>query len=273
MLDRIPERYREQSTRILQILTWSERPLRIEEAVDFLAVNPVSQPGFDEQNRMPVPGEILRLCSSLVTITDEDENQTAQEIRLSHFSVKEYLTSDQLDERFRQSLCQAAAAACIAGVSMTYLRHLEPKMSLKELRSKFPLSRYAARYWMSFTRHAGIGSATVQEMAIRLLSDYKRLARWRSIYDPDEPWKDEPDMTAQLAQPLYYASMEGLEYVTTALVDGGVAVNAQSGYYGNALQAACQGGHEKVAEMLIDNGAEVNAQGGYYGNALQAACW
>jgi hypothetical protein len=50
-------------------------------------------------------------------------------------------------------------------------------------------------------------------------------------------------------------------------------LNAQSEYYGNALQAASAGGHDKVVRMLIDTGANVNAQGGhyFYGNALQEA--
>ena len=57
------------------------------------------------------------------------------------------------------------------------------------------------------------------------------------------------------------------------LIEQGVNVNAQGGYYGNALQAASLRGHEKVVTMLIEQRADVNAQGGYYGNALQAASW
>jgi ankyrin repeat protein len=60
----------------------------------------------------------------------------------------------------------------------------------------------------------------------------------------------------------------------TLLLEKGADVNAQGGYYGNALQAAANGGHESVVTLLLENGADVNAQGGYYGNALQAAsCW
>ena len=55
------------------------------------------------------------------------------------------------------------------------------------------------------------------------------------------------------------------------LLDKGADVNAQGGWYGNALQAASSRGHEKVVQILLDKGAEINAQGGIYGNALQAA--
>jgi ankyrin repeat protein len=38
-------------------------------------------------------------------------------------------------------------------------------------------------------------------------------------------------------------------------------VNAQGGYYVNALQAASYGGHEKIVELLLGMGAEFNARG------------
>ena len=55
------------------------------------------------------------------------------------------------------------------------------------------------------------------------------------------------------------------------LLEKGAEVNAQGGYYGNALQAASWGGHEKTGKILLEKGAEVSAQGGEYGNVLQAA--
>jgi ankyrin repeat protein len=55
------------------------------------------------------------------------------------------------------------------------------------------------------------------------------------------------------------------------LLDNGADVNAQGGYYGNALQAASVRGYQEITQLLLDKGADVNAQGRYYGNALQAA--
>jgi ankyrin repeat protein len=56
--------------------------------------------------------------------------------------------------------------------------------------------------------------------------------------------------------------------VVTLLLDKGVDVNAQSGWYGNALQAASSKGYEQVVKLLLDKGADVNALDEYYGNAL-----
>jgi len=93
-------------------------------------------------------------------------------------------------------------------------------------------------------------------------------------------------------------------FVVKLLLEKGADVNAQGGYYGNALhaaccqrnpkivqlllekganvnaqeecqtalQAACQTGSKIFVRLLLDKQANINAQGGYFGNALQAAC-
>jgi ankyrin repeat protein len=71
--------------------------------------------------------------------------------------------------------------------------------------------------------------------------------------------------------PLSIAAEQGNQAVMEVLLDKGADVNAQGGYYGNALQSASVNGHKEVVTLLLDKGADVNAQGGYYGNALQAA--
>ena len=65
----------------------------------------------------------------------------------------------------------------------------------------------------------------------------------------------------------------GNKEVVQLLLDKDANVNAQGGQYGNALQAALQGGHKEVVQLLLDNNANVNAQSGECGNALQAASW
>ena len=103
MLDSIPESHRHKATRILQLLAFSKRPLRIEETVDAVAVNPKGEPHFNPKNRMPEPREILRYCSSLVVAVSVkrdsyDENDEGVVLQLAHFSVKEYLTSSRVHE-------------------------------------------------------------------------------------------------------------------------------------------------------------------------------
>ena len=107
------------------------------------------------------------------------------------------------------------------------------------------------------------------------------------------------------ATPCRRRQCNGHEAVVRLLLEKGADVNAQGGYYGNALQAAsverpsrrwfdccwrrartstrraettatpCRRRQrtaiEAVVRLLLEKGADVNAQGGYYGNALQAA--
>jgi hypothetical protein len=53
------------------------------------------------------------------------------------------------------------------------------------------------------------------------------------------------------------------------LLDKGAEINAQGGYFGNALQAASSRGHMKIVKLLV--GIDLNAQGGYHSNAQKAA--
>ncbi len=61
----LPKSYLDKATRLLQFLAYSERPLRIDEAVDMLAVDSTERPRFKIENRMPRPEEIIRYCGSL----------------------------------------------------------------------------------------------------------------------------------------------------------------------------------------------------------------
>src|SRR5690242_4625253 len=58
ILDNLPRDNLAKATRLLQFLAFSERPLRIDEAVDILAVDCTQKPRFKTENRMPKPEEI-----------------------------------------------------------------------------------------------------------------------------------------------------------------------------------------------------------------------
>jgi hypothetical protein len=102
------------------------------------------------------------------------------------------------------------------------------------------------------------------------------------LHNADTPWRRDIDFSltlSQIASPVYYTSLLGLNRVLHELINicqnptskRRDPINTQGGRYGNALQAASVKGHDKIVRMLIDAGADVNAQSGDYGNALQAA--
>jgi hypothetical protein len=89
---------------ILQWLVYSARPLRIEEVVEVLATEPNSEPRLDPDRRFPEPHDILSICSGLTTTEVATRKVIGigtievEELKLAHFSVKEYLISDRVFE-------------------------------------------------------------------------------------------------------------------------------------------------------------------------------
>jgi Protein kinase domain/Ankyrin repeats (3 copies) len=139
---------------------------------------------------------------------------------------------------------------------------------------------------------AGPSAATTNEIVLLLealadLSEKEKdwkgaIAAWRkiSVINPSNAQvqdgkiaKLEAKSDPRLNEQLYKAAMAATGLATVkSLLEEGADVNAQGGYYGNALQAAaCIWGNKEVVLLLFEKGADVNAQGGYYGNALQAA--
>ena len=93
----IDEANREDVCRLFQCLVVSIRPLRVEELAEVLAVD------FDDAEGIPKLNPDWRwedqeqspqaACSSLIAIVDTSRSRVVQ---FSHFSVKEFLTSDRL---------------------------------------------------------------------------------------------------------------------------------------------------------------------------------
>jgi ankyrin repeat protein len=277
ILQTIPHEYKRTTLRILQFLTFSKRPLRIEEVVDVIAVNVKGRPYFSPQNKMPEPKEIMLYCSSLVILVSKREpwEHSAEhtELHLAHFSVKEYLTSGRTSKDITHFFQDTDASASIARICVAYLLHFDNRISPKEARNSFPFTQYSARFWVDHARVAESGEQEIMDLIERLLcyeKDSYKLCY--NLYRPDQPWNNKPDEDKEgPAPPLYYMALGGLRKVVKLLLDKGADPNAQGGFYGNALQAASEEGHEQVVKLLLDKGADPNAQGEDYGNALQAA--
>jgi hypothetical protein len=173
MIKAIPASHKQTAMRILQFLTYSERPLRIEEVVDAIAVNTNKSPYFSPRNRMPVPMEVTRYCSSLVIMVsanrDLSENDDGRiELQLAHFSVKEYLTSERLDISTKQVLQETAARASIAKVCLAYLLHFDKVLPLDKVQKDFQFAQYCAMHWMSHAQAAGCAGNDLLSLVERI---------------------------------------------------------------------------------------------------------
>jgi ankyrin repeat protein len=267
--------------RVLLWLAFSDRPLTVDEVAEVIAIDVARNPAFDREDTLEDPLEALDICSSLVTLVTNCGNggleSTRQVAVLAHYSVKEYLVSDRIQQgrAARYSMQAADCHSMIARGCLAYLSQFQkPEPITKDTLVEYKLARYSAEFWLSHAKKAGDRAAETSRVALLLLSkDNAAYLNWIRIHDPDRPWERSKfgRVLAETPNPLYYAALCGLNEVVRLLAEKGADVNSQGGRYGNPLEAASAEGHEVVVRLLLDKGADINAQGGYYGNALQAA--
>ena len=207
ILCNIHKKRSQHALKILQWLAYSARPLQIEELVEVIAVDIEGNPRFDPERRFPESRDILTICSSLITTTAEATDghhgkTTEEQVRLAHFSVKEYLVSERIQTGPASwySIREIPANMSIAETCLAYLLQFEYPNSLTSLTTEeYPLARYAAEYW---TQHAQVSekdASAVRRLITELfLSKKDAYVNWIRLFNPDEPWK-EPDITNRLS--------------------------------------------------------------------------
>ncbi|KAK9445083.1 Pfs, NACHT and Ankyrin domain protein [Metarhizium brunneum] len=261
MVRSIPKDCRNSALRLLQFLVHTHRPLTVPEAVEIIATDIEEDPPcFDVDGRVFGEEQVLRHCPSLISIVlAYSHGRPTKELHLAHFSVKEYLLGEN---QFNIT----TASISITRTCLTYLTDISG--SHIEIKRDFPMARYAAKVW---TGHAALAQASedIVRATVRFLEEEATFQRWARLYQADRDWDDDPGPPR--GSRLYYACCDGLVAPARDLLDKGADVNAQGGYFGNALQAASFRGHFEIVQLLLDKGADVNAQGGRFGNALQAA--
>ncbi|KAF1986145.1 purine and uridine phosphorylase, partial [Aulographum hederae CBS 113979] len=223
----IPSECEKPSMRLLQFLTYSERPMRIEEAIDALAVDTQDEPYFDVQNRMPDPKEVSVYFAGLVhQVKEEDEEVIV--LQLAHFSVKEYLMSTRLYDGAKQTFLEIPAKASIAAICLAYLSHLDTELDLDTIERDFPFASYSARYWMANAAVAEGKDVALQDLTRHFF--YQRIAYQNCyrLYQVDDPMGYQEN-GEYAPHTLYYASFGGLISAVEWLLAGGADVNAQGG--------------------------------------------
>jgi hypothetical protein len=240
------------------------RPLHVKELAEILAIrfDPDQALSLMEGWRPEYPEEaVLSACSTLIAIAENDGSKVVQ---FSHFSVKEYLTSDRLRTSEVGDICKYhipldAAHTILAQACLTVLLQLDEIVD-KERLATFPLAFYAAQHW--------VDNAKFEDVALRIQDDMERLsnprnpylAAWVWIYDVDRGSvgalkNQHPSPTA-----LYYASFCGFSGLANYIIcTHGEDVNANSGYRGTPLHAASYKGHIDVVRVLLDHGTNVNS--------------
>jgi ankyrin repeat protein len=272
-LEGIPKEKRQYAHRLFQCLVAAIRPLRVEELAEIFAIDfdPNSEPNLLEGWRPDNPKEaVLSTCSTLITIIEDHGSKIVQ---FSHFSVKEYLTSDRLQASELGDIRQYhvpldAAHTVLARACLTVLLQLDENVDKKCL-ARFPLVFYAAEHWVNHVNFENVVLRSQGIMECLFNPKMPYLAAWVWVHDVDV---DRPrarsaidDLPEHPPPPegtaLYYAASCGFSVLADHLiVTHAEDVNAECGERGSPLHAASYWGRLEVARLLLENGANVNLE-------------
>jgi ankyrin repeat protein len=251
--------------RLLQCLTVAVRPLHLEELAEVLAFD------FDEASggvpklnadwrREDQEQAVLSTCSSLITVVHDGDSRVVQ---FSHFSVKEFLTSDRLaaavgDISFHH-IDLEPAHAILAQACLGVVLRLDDSTRETSV-ERFPLAEYAAEHWVKHALFEGVSFYIKDGMANLFDSDKPHFSRWIRIHDMDDSPANAP--VCADAAPVYYAALCGFRDMVEKLIsEHPEHVSASGGRGGTALHAASNWNHLEIVQSLLKHGADVNALG------------
>ena len=265
------------ANRLFQCLAISTRPLRVEELAELFAIplDPESTSEFNIHWRPEDPdASILSACSKLVTI---DHDRGDKVVQFSHFSVREYLTSDRIANSAPVShfhILPKLAHTLLARACLSVLLQLDYILD-KTMIQNFPLARYAAEHWVEHAQFEDV-SVDIQDMMDCLFDSKKpHFAAWLWLCDGENSqrrYRRSPSPTRPGAEPLYYAALYGFRGLVERLLDAHPQdVNAWGGYYYTPLLAALNKDHPNIALLLLERGAAAESRGRQLQTALYAA--
>ena len=208
---------------------------------------------------------LLSACSTLIAVI---EIRGSKIVQFSHFSVKEYLTSDRLrtSKMDDYHIPLDAAHTILARACLTVLLQLDEYVDKKRLET-FPLAFYSARYWVDHAKYEDVASRIQGAMEELFNPSEPYLAAWTWIHDVDsykvretiddlEERPERPNATA-----LYYAALCGFSGLANYLIiTHGENVHAKCGIRGSPLHAALYKRSLDVVRLLLAHGVDINTK-------------
>jgi len=264
--------------RLLQCLTVASRPLRVQELAEVLALDFDGTndgiPELKEDWRWKDQQEaVLSTCSSLIAVVDNGRHCVVQ---FSHFSVKEFLTSDRLASSADVShfhIPPEPAHTVIVKACLGILLQPDNGVGNGKAKSNSPLAEYAAQHWVGHARFEKV--STHIQVGMRRLFDPAKpyFEAWLKLYDIDTEWYNfVGSFSDNNRHPLYYASLCGFYDLAAYLVAKHPQhVNAKLGKCLSPLVAALHERHFDIAELLYQRGADVGIWGRDNRTLLHAA--
>jgi hypothetical protein len=250
---------------LLQCLVVAARPLRVEELAEVLTFDfnaegiPKPNPGWRWEDQ---EAAVLSACSSLVIIVQDGDSRIVQ---YSHFSVKEFLTTNRLVEPIRDvsryHIRLEAAHTILAQTCLGVLLRLDDRVDRDSIKN-FPLARYAAQYWVTQARFENVSLCIKDGMECLFDEDKPHFATWLWIYDEARSGRSMTTMcpVKPEAVPLYYAARLGFcDLAEHLIAEHPEHVNARSlSMYGEIpMYAAAGEGYADILSLLHRHGGDM----------------
>jgi hypothetical protein len=263
VLKEIKRPNRDHARRLLQCLVAAIRPLNVKELAEVLVVD------FDDAEGIPKlkpdwrwedeEQALLTSCSSLIITVETGDSRVVQ---FSHFSVKEFLTSERLATSngnvSRYHIDLKSAHTILAQVCLGVLLQPGDRDEENSVEERSALARYAAEHWVT---HAQFEVSSLIRKAMGYLFDLDKpyFAAWPQLYDIDTfpEWESSSLFYFAVrekssATPLYYAALCGFEdLVEDLVIKYPHHVNASGGCYVSPLGAALAGRHFRIVELSL----------------------
>ena len=215
MLCKIGPRSIEYARRMLTLLCFASGPLTLPELIDGIAVSTTEPTGLDKERRFEDYNDINEICPGFTSLIIHAERTPV--VQIAHFSVQEYLESDRIKDSKAKNfgLTSVEAHAEIVQICLIYL--VEPNLSSSEpkqvILEKYPLAEFAARYWHIHYKITANLASTLDTLILRLFQQKESFLTWIKLHDMDY------QASGVRGNPLYYASLLGLEQVLHGLLN------------------------------------------------------
>jgi len=273
MLQGIPKEKFEHASRLFQCMVVAVRPLRVEELAEIFAIDFGSNnvPNLVAGWRPENPEEaVLSTCSTFITIID---GRGSKIVQFSHFSVKEYLTSNRLQASDVGDICQyyvtlEPAHAILAQACITVFLQLDKEKDIHRVR-KLPLASYATENWFGHTKFGDVASR-IQATLAYLFDPKKPHFRPRILLRGVKAFRYFEIVLYYYypgtVTPLFLAAFCGFGRLANHLITmHALDVNAKCGSGESPLHGVSRSGEVESARILLDHGADTSTKsyGGY----------
>jgi Ankyrin repeats (3 copies) len=253
--------------RLLQCLVAAVRPLRVDELSEVLAFDfdevdaegiPKINPDWRRDSQEDQEEAIMSACSDLVTLVDGNYWQRIRTVRFSHFSVKEFLTSNRLAESTRDvsryHIRLDAAHTTLVRTCLGMFLQLNDRLINT---TPPPLAHYAAVYWVTHARFEDVTSRIRDAIRCLFDTDKPHFATWCGLLP-----KGRLTYSARMDdRPLFYAASFGFrDAVEHIVVQHPERINAKGQHGLTPLHVAAMNGFADIVSLLLEHGADVAAQ-------------